>query len=86
VLRDVIDENRVKCALASLRICSFLGCGHQTTAVGICKRENNFFIADVVQYINQISDIKPNVQRIFAVIDFQFFFGFFLLGVGADQF
>ena len=49
--------------------------------VGVAKGKAHLVDRDVVQHIEQVRDVEADIERIALVVDFEFFFGFFLFAV-----
>src|SRR6266850_6044037 len=52
----------------------------------IAERAFHCAARDIVQHIEQIIDVEPNIERIARVLDVQLFLRFLLLGIGRHEF
>jgi hypothetical protein len=61
--------------------------GQHEKCAGVCVGEVQFdgFVADVVEDVEQVGDVEADIQRFAAVIDLDFFLGFFLFGVAGND-
>jgi hypothetical protein len=62
------------------------GDGNQRAGIGVVETPLNFFSVDVVEHVEQITDVEADIDDITGVVDFNFFDGFFLLGLAAISF
>ena len=59
-----------------------VGNRNQRRRIGIAQRDVDLVALQVVQHVEQIGDVEADVDAIAAVVDFDFFDRFFLVGVG----
>src|SRR6202049_3489930 len=62
-----------------------IGHRYQRARIGVAESEQDAFSREVMQNIQQISDVESDVERFALVFDLELLFRFFLFAVGADN-
>src|SRR5450830_1613604 len=60
--------------------------GNQGRRIRVAQRDVDIFALQVVQHVQQIGHVEADVDRVAAVVDFQFLDRFFLVGIGRADF